>query len=178
MLDTAGGRHPFADSDSRTGDRNAVNPGNLCFRGKHRLHAAAEFSKVFAARRVIRGKYFDLHYLDCQVFEAVAPGPDSGSASVASPEIPVFLLQQRESRLGLVIAKKLARRAVQRNLLKRLAREAFRQIRERLPPFDLVLRLARSPGSDPGVDVRKACRADIDRLLERLLRQNRLPALR
>ncbi len=127
----------------------SVHPADLdlSFPGEHRLHAAADFSQVFAARRSLRGEYFDLHYLAARS-QAV---PDAGSA-----------------RLGLVVAKKLARRAVQRNLLKRLAREAFRHIHGSLPPFDLVLRLARPPGRSLEAEARRAWRADIDQLLGRL----------
>lgn len=42
-------------------------------------------------------------------------------------------------RLGLAIAKKRARRAVDRNLLKRLVRESFRHRQQTLGGFDLVV---------------------------------------
>ncbi|MTW20509.1 ribonuclease P protein component [Allochromatium palmeri] len=42
-------------------------------------------------------------------------------------------------RLGLAIAKKCARRAVDRNRLKRLARESFRRSFQRLPGVDIVV---------------------------------------
>lgn len=142
----------------------------LDFPGCCRLHTAADFSRVFAARRVLRGEYFDLHYL------------------AVRPEV---VLAEAGARLGLVIAKKLARRAVQRNLLKRLAREAFRHSRSGLPAYDLVLRLARSPISASATParpapvrslsqyaetpdqaaLRHAWRMDIDRLLARLMEQ-------
>lgn len=44
-----------------------------------------------------------------------------------------------ESRLGLVIAKKNVRQAVQRNRIKRVARELFRQQPPASPPLDVVL---------------------------------------
>ena len=66
------------------------------------------------------------------------------------------------------MAKKLARRAVQRNLLKRLAREAFRHAHGSLPSYDLVLRLARPPGKSLEIEARAAWRADVDKLLVRL----------
>lgn len=43
-----------------------------------------------------------------------------------------------ESRLGLVIAKKNVRKAVQRNRIKRVARELFRQLPQADPPLDVV----------------------------------------
>jgi len=120
---------------------------DIGFRGEHRLHAAAEFSLVFAARRVLRGEYFDLHYRSNRESPAI-----SGA------------------RLGLVIAKKLARRAVQRNLLKRLAREAFRHARSDLPQCDLILRLAKPSGHDLDKEARRAWRMDVEQLLARLPR--------
>lgn len=45
------------------------------------------------------------------------------------------------ARLGVVVAKKLAKRANVRNLVKRIARETFRRHREALPAMDLVVRL-------------------------------------
>ncbi len=46
-----------------------------------------------------------------------------------------------QARLGVVVAKRLAPRAVTRNAVKRAARETFRQMA--LPPLDCVVRLAR-----------------------------------
>jgi ribonuclease P protein component len=91
----------------------------------------------------LRGNYFDLHYL-------------SGS--------------QAGARLGLIVAKRLARRAVQRNLLKRIAREAFRLARPGLPAHDLVLRLTKRPGDLLDSGARRSWRADIEQLLAKLPR--------
>ena len=116
---------------------------DFSFCNGYRLHEADEFSAVFASRRVLRGSRFDLHY---------STGSNSGA------------------RLGLIIGKKLARRAVHRNLLKRLAREVFRRARPTLPTYDLVLRLARSPGESLGDESRLAWRSDVEQLLARLPR--------
>ncbi len=96
---------------------------------------------MFSARRVLRGSHFDLHFRP-------------GSGQIA--------------RLGLIIAKKLAARAVQRNLLKRLARDAFRQVRRDLAANDLVLRLAKRPALSMDPQSRRMWRADIEQLLARL----------
>lgn len=45
------------------------------------------------------------------------------------------------ARLGLIIGKRAVRRACERNTLKRVAREAFRTNRERLPAMDVVVQL-------------------------------------
>ena len=139
------------DSDE-THDAVDADPGpdaGLGFYREHRLHAPAEFSLVFAARRVFRGKCFDLHY-------------------AARPVSPVAATGETGARIGLVIAKKFVRRSVQRNLLKRLAREAFRHVRSDLPSYDLVLRLARPPVGNLKAEGRQACREDIGQLLARV----------
>jgi ribonuclease P protein component len=72
------------------------------------------------------------------------------------------------ARLGLVIPKRLARRAVLRNQIKRLAREAFRQVLPELSAMDLVLRLTKPPLPAKALvdrELRHAWRRDIDSLL-------------
>lgn len=116
-----------------------------CFRPEYRLHQAGEFAAVFQHRRVSRGVLFDLHWR-----------PNGLSTA----------------RLGLVVPKRLARRAVLRNLIKRIAREHFRRQRLGLPSMDLILKLARKPGgkSDdqlarPGnVELRGQLAQDVDKL--------------
>jgi len=66
------------------------------------------------------------------------------------------------ARLGLIAGRKAARRAVDRNRAKRLAREAFRAVRVGLPPVDVVLQLKN--------DLRKSGNPDIRKELDRLLR--------
>ena len=51
-----------------------------------------------------------------------------------------------EHRLGLVIAKKNVRLAVQRNRIKRVAREVFRNLPAGEPPMDVVLLARRGMG--------------------------------
>ena len=134
-------------------DRGAGGTGittpELGFRKEFRLRNATEFSLVLANHRRLRGAVFELHYLSQE------------SRPVGEPV---------GARLGVVIAKKLVQRAVQRNLLKRLARETFRIFRQGLPHYDLVLRLAKSPGRDLDSETRRTWRADIEQLLIRLPR--------
>lgn len=84
------------------------------FRYADRLHKTDEFSSVFAFRRTLRGRFYALYYR-----------PNSLGAA----------------RLGVIVAKKLAKRANVRNLVKRIARELFRRQRVSLPGYDLIARL-------------------------------------
>lgn len=98
-----------------------------------------------AARRVVRGACFDLHFR------------------------PVIAASG--ARLGLIVPKRLARAASLRNAIKRQGREAFRLAAFAIPPCDLVLRLKRLV---PGVNARdsvqrKAWRAEMETLLRHFL---------
>ena len=86
-----------------------------------RLTKTDEFSSVFGFRKALKSAHFLLHYR-LRAAEEVAG-----------------------ARLGLVVAKRLLRRSVDRNLIRRLAREHFRLMRCRLPSRDLILRLAAKP---------------------------------
>jgi len=67
------------------------------------------------------------------------------------------------ARLGLTVSRRAAKRAVDRNKLKRLARESFRHQRS-LPPWDFVV-LAR-PGA--ARTERRILRASLDKHFEQL----------
>ncbi len=102
-----------------------------------RLHKTDEYSSVFAFRRVLRGRWFNLHYCPNTLGHA---------------------------RIGLVVAKKLAKRAVQRNLVKRIGRDLFRHAQADLPAHDLVLRLSAKLDNV----TRRMMREDMNSLLGRL----------
>ena len=106
-----------------------------------RLHKTEEFSSVFAFRRAIRGRFCSLHW---------CPNGLAGA------------------RLGVIAAKRLARRAHTRNLVKRIARERFRLLAAELPAYDLIVRLHTKLDAVP----RAGLRADLDALY------GRLPAVR
>lgn len=103
----------------------------------YRLRKTDEFSSVFAFRKAVKGRFFIVHYR-----------PNEGTTA----------------RMGVVVAKKLAKRANARNLVKRIAREQFRIRRSELPFFDMVIRL-HARVSDA---TRAMIHADLTLLLERL----------
>jgi len=91
------------------------------FPKSYRLTKTDEFSSVFGFRKAIKSPHFLLHY------RLRSSGEEVGA------------------RLGMVIAKRFLRRSVDRNLLRRLAREHFRLMRCMLPSRDLILRLVTKP---------------------------------
>lgn len=99
----------------------------------YRLTKTDEFSSVFGFRRALKSRHFLLHY------RLRTSGEAAASADVPAEIIPAG------ARLGLVVAKRLLKRSVDRNLIKRLCRENFRLLRCRLPARDLILRLAAKP---------------------------------
>lgn len=69
-----------------------------------------------------------------------------------------------QARIGIVVSRRVARRAVDRNRAKRLVREAFRKVRHRLAGMDVVVELRRCPGRETAA----AAGAEIARLLDDL----------
>ena len=66
--------------------------------------------------------------------------------------------------MGVVVAKKLARRAVLRNLVKRICREVFRLQRHTLPQMDLVVRLSAPAAGSSRAELREDVLALLGRL--------------
>jgi len=71
------------------------------------------------------------------------------------------------ARLGLIASRKAAKRAVDRNRAKRLAREVFRLSRTSLPACDMVLQLRENLRGSANHEVR----AELTRLLRELQRR-------
>ena len=68
------------------------------------------------------------------------------------------------ARLGLAVSKRVSKRAVERNRIKRLLRESFRRIRSQLPPLDLVVMAREQAAGVPGPELL----AELDALWRKL----------
>jgi ribonuclease P protein component len=80
-----------------------------------------------------------------------------------------FSVRYRENelghaRLGLAVSKRVSKRAVERNRIKRLLRESFRRIRNQLPPLDLVIMAREQAAGVPGPELL----AELDALWRRI----------
>src|SRR5690606_36327743 len=71
------------------------------------------------------------------------------------------------ARLGLIIAKRFAAKAVTRNTIKRIIREAFRHRRHALAARDLVFRLHSRVQPASLAALKKQVRDEVDSLLDR-----------
>ena len=76
------------------------------------------------------------------------------------------------ARMGLAISKRVSKRAVERNRIKRLARESFRRIRHDLPAVDLVLMAREQAAGLPGTELL----AELDALWRKLAPLKRDPS--
>ena len=89
-------------------------------------------------------------------------------------EKQVLLLARRNSapqhRLGLAVAKKHISTAVKRNLVKRLSREAFRDMQDFEPHLDIVVLSRPAAGSADRRELREALRRQFARLEQRAAR--------
>lgn len=101
---------------------------SAAFPASARLHRPEQFRRVF--REPVRSRD------DCLV--VLARGNDQGQA-----------------RLGMAISRKHAGNAVQRNRVRRVIRESFRQNRHLLPPVDIVVtaRVSLAERSNPELRV-------------------------
>lgn len=107
-----------------------------CFSKQVRLLKADEFSRVF--KKPVRSS--DRYLTILAVSQDVSAQPVD--SNMLSESDNINLLQMNciaGSRLGLAISKKNAKRAVDRNRIKRIIRESFRLNRHTLPMIDLVV---------------------------------------
>ena len=99
-----------------------------------RLLSGVEFKRVFDARQAESNRFFRIHW-------AGYPAHGDATRRLSGPN---------GARLGLAIAKRVVHRAVDRNRIRRVARETFRRRRQMLRPADYIV-LARPPAADADI---------------------------
>ncbi|WP_269900947.1 ribonuclease P protein component [Paenalcaligenes faecalis] len=110
-----------------------------------RLHRPSEYALALKGKRIARGALFVIN-------TPRQPTPSS----------------QDTARLGLIIPKRLAAKAVTRNTIKRVIREAFRLRRPHLAHKDLVFRLHSKVPELSLRQLRKQVRDEVDGLLQKV----------
>jgi len=120
--------------------------GERAFPRSARLSSARAYDAVFANNRRLADRYW-----------TVLVRRDAALASGG------------KARLGLAIAKKRARRAVDRNRIKRVARESFRQVQSDLGGRHVVVMNRDAAAAAKNRELR----ASLDALWSKLLRQSR-----
>jgi ribonuclease P protein component len=83
--------------------------------------------------------------------------------------------QLDQARLGVVVAKRFAPRAVTRNTIKRITRELFRQAA--LPAIDCIVRLSKPVNSKAQPATNARLKAELRNELAQLLGSQTLPAV-
>ncbi|NKI35709.1 ribonuclease P protein component [Wenzhouxiangella sp. XN79A] len=106
-------------------------PNDLRLPRAARLTGLRAFDRVFASRSARSGRHFRIHYTVTE-------------AGVATP------------RLGMTVSKRVARRAVERNRVRRQIRESFRLHRPELARLDFVVRALPSAAGADNPELRRS----------------------
>lgn len=119
----------------------------LRFTKKAKLIKTDEFSSVFNFRKRISAKFLALHYQPNSVGHA---------------------------RLGLVVGKKVAKRAVDRNYMRRVLREFFRIQQHEINPVDLVVRVQKKFEKEDFIQIKQEFDALIAKINQRTQKDRQL----
>lgn len=88
---------------------------------------------------------------------------------VSTPRVAAGCAPEHDTaRLGLIIAKRFAKRAVTRNTVKRVIREAFRLRRPALPAKDYVFRLQTRLDPQSLTQLKQQVRLEVNQLLDQV----------
>lgn len=110
-----------------------------------RLLRPAEFRRVFSCRSSRQNRLFRIHFA-----LPSAALPRSAHSRVSEG------LESESARMGLAIAKRAVRHAHDRNRIKRLARETFRQRRDQIRPGDYIVTANRAAADACPTELRAA----------------------
>jgi len=132
------------------------------------MQSAESFQRALGTKPAARSEHFMLHHVATGAATLHSSKLSTGPEPMPSPAV-------EDLRVGWVIPKRQARRAVTRNLVRRQVRAAFDRHALALPGGDWLLRLRAgfdktafaSPASDA---LRAAVRAELDGLMRKACR--------
>lgn len=144
-----------------------------------RVRTPKQFQATFSQGRRISAALFRLHVrrLDDTLAVGNAQPPARRGNSVSERDVRlddtlVVGAAQPTACLGISVSKRVAAHAVERNRIKRIARDSFRRLRTQLPPGDYVLLAQRDAAGAPSA----ALRAALSTLWQRALALKPIPA--
>jgi ribonuclease P protein component len=141
-----------------------------------RLVQAADFQRLLAAPQRQRSAHFAVHYVRGEPLPRRQPASQTFHTELSTdcePSCPDPVDESPAGHwLGCVVPKRLARRSVTRNVLKRQIRAAMSRHESQLPKGLWLVRLRNpfAPAQFPSADspaLRSAAHDELDRLLQR-----------
>jgi ribonuclease P protein component len=131
----------IADSDAVTFPRSA------------RLRTPPQFQATFSQGRRISAALFRLHVRLANLLPV-----SKVERQPATPTLPLntCMTETTTARFGISVSKRVAANAVERNRIKRIARDSFRHRRAQLPPGDYVLLAQRDAAGASSAELRTA----------------------
>jgi ribonuclease P protein component len=106
--------------------------GDISFPRAARLLSPRQFQATFSQGRRISTAVFRLH-------AHLRGSEDAVEMSGQKPAVATKAIAKPKARLGISVPKRVAAHAIERNRIRRIARESFRHQRQHLPPGDYVL---------------------------------------
>ena len=147
----------IADSDAVTFPRSA------------RLRTPPQFQATFTQGRRISAALFRLHVRLANLPQV----PKVEKQHASTPQLlSAGMTDTTTARFGISVSKRVAANAVERNRIKRIARDSFRHRRAQLPPGDYVLLAQRDAAGAPS----EALRAALTTLWQRAIALKPAPA--
>ena len=144
-----------------------------------RLRTPKQFQVTFSQGRRISAALFRLHVRLDDTLAVVGNaqplarrGNSISERLVRSDDTHLIDAALTPARLGISVSKRVAAHAVERNRVKRIARDSFRRLRIQLPPGDYVLLAQRDAAGAPST----ALRAALSTLWQRALALKPIPA--
>jgi ribonuclease P protein component len=131
----------IADSDAVTFPRSA------------RLRTPPQFQAALSQGRRISAALFRLHV---RLANMPAASTMEEQPSIAPRPLSAQLMDTTTARFGISVSKRVAANAVERNRIKRIARDSFRHRRAQLLPGDYVLLAQRDAAGAPSAALRAA----------------------
>jgi ribonuclease P protein component len=142
---------------STDGNSVIADVGSSSFPRSARVRTPQQFKATFSQGRRIGAGLFRLHVRLLESTPAVGSAQQPDAAAEPPHKRSESALEDTPiARLGISVSKRVAAHAVERNRIKRIARDSFRKCRTQLPSGDYVLLAQREAADAPPAALRTA----------------------